>query len=100
VLNQLFKHTPLQETFSIINIALVGGRPMTLSLKDLIALFIEHRKEVIRRRTLFLLRKARQRAHVLEGLILAVGNIDQIIELIKSSPDVGEARRILAEAGA
>lgn len=95
VLNQLFKHTPLQDTFSIINIALVGGRPLTLSLKEMLSLFIEHRKDVIRRRTLFLLRKARQRAHLLEGLVLAVSNIDKIIEMIKTSPDVHEARRRL-----
>jgi DNA gyrase subunit A len=95
VLNQLFKHTPLQDTFSIINIALVGGRPMTLSLRDMLGLYIEHRKDVIRRRTLFLLRKARQRAHILEGLVLAVSNIDRIIELIKSSPNVEEARKRL-----
>ncbi len=97
VINQLYKYTPLQITFSIINIALVNRAPRTLGLREILAYFIEHRKEVIRRRTAFLLRRARQRAHILEGLILAVADIDRIIELIKTSPDVDTARgRLMA----
>jgi len=94
-INQLYQYTPLQSTFSIINIALVNRAPMTLTLKETLKAFLEHRKDVIRRRTSFLLRRARQRAHVLEGLILAVADIDRIIELIKTSPDVPTARERL-----
>jgi DNA gyrase subunit A len=92
VINQLFEYTPLQSTFSIINIALVNRAHRTLTLRDMMWYFLEHRKEVIRRRTAFLLRRARQRAHLLEGLILAVADIDRIIETIKKSPDVPAAR--------
>jgi len=99
VVNQLFQFTPLQSTFSIINIALVNRAPRTLALRDMLWLHLEHRKDVIRRRTTFLLRRARQRAHVLEGLILAVADIDRIIELIKTSPDVPTAKRRLMELG-
>ena len=98
VVNQLYQYTSLQSTFSIINILLVNRAPRTLSLKETLAVFIDHRKEVIRRRTIFLLRRARQRAHVLEGLILAVADIDRIIEIIKSSPDVPTARERLMAA--
>jgi DNA gyrase subunit A len=92
VINQLYRYTPLQSTFSIINIALVNRAPQTLSLRDMLYHFLEHRKEVTRRKTVFLLRRARQRAHILEGLILAVADIDRIIETIKTSPDVPTAR--------
>jgi DNA gyrase subunit A len=92
VLNQLYQYTPLQSTFSIINIALVSGGPRTLTIKEMLTCFIEHRVDVIRRRSMFLLRRARQRAHLLEGLILAVADIDKIIELIKTSPDVPTAK--------
>ncbi|MBN1437377.1 MAG: DNA gyrase subunit A [Sedimentisphaerales bacterium] len=92
VLNQLFKHTPLQSTFSIINIALVKNRPQTLNIRQLLQLFIEHRKDVIRRRTQFLLRRARTRAHIVEGLLLAQSDIDEIINIIKKSPDVPTAK--------
>ncbi len=95
VVNQLYKYTPLQSTFSIINIALVNRAPRTLTLKDMLAEFLVHRKEVISRRTTYLLRRARQRAHILEGLILAVADIDRIIEIIKTSPDVPAARAAL-----
>ncbi|MCY2928287.1 MAG: DNA gyrase subunit A, partial [Planctomycetota bacterium] len=95
VINQLYEYTPLQSTFSIINIALVNRAPRTLSLRDLLFYFLEHRKDVIRRRTMFLLRRARQRAHILEGLILAVADIDRIIEIIKKSADVPIARERL-----
>jgi len=91
-INQLYKYTPLQSTVSVINIALMGRQPRTLSLKQLVEAFVDHRKEVIRRRTQFLLRRARQRAHILEGLILAVGQIGEIIELIRKSPDPAAAK--------
>jgi DNA gyrase subunit A len=89
--NQLYQFTPLQQTFSIINIALVGRRPVTLSLKELIELYIEHRVEVIRRRTEHLLREARRKAHLLEGQIYAVIDIDEIVKLIRSSKTREEA---------
>jgi len=95
VINQLYRYTPLQSTFSIINIALVNRAPRTLTLKEMLTCFLDHRKDVIRRRSVFLLRRARQRAHLLEGLILAVADIDRIIELIKTSPDVPTARKRL-----
>ncbi len=98
VINQLYKYTPLQSTFSIINIALVNRAPRTLDLRQFMVAFLDHRKEVIRRRTTFLLRRARQRAHLLEGLILAVADIDEIITIIKKSPDVPTARdRLMAK---
>ncbi len=97
VINQLWKYTPLQTNIQAINIVLVNRVPKTLSLKQLLEQFIGHRIEVIRRRTQFLLRKARQRAHVLEGLILAVADIDEIIQIIRRSPDVDTARQRLME---
>ncbi|HUW81632.1 MAG TPA: DNA gyrase subunit A [Phycisphaerae bacterium] len=97
VINQLYKYTPLQSTVSIINIALMGRQPRTLNLKQLLEAFVDHRKDVIRRRTRFLLRRARHRAHILEGLILAVGRIDEIIELIRKSPDPAAAKVALME---
>ncbi len=98
-LNKLFRHTPMQTTCSIINIALVGKQPKTMGLKELMQQYIDHRRDVITRRTRFLLQKARQRAHILEGLILAVGDIDAIIELIKASPDPATAKeRLMARA--
>ncbi len=99
VINQLYRYSPLQSTFSIINIALINRAPRTLTLKEMLVSFLDHRKDVIRRRTAFLLRRARQRAHVLEGLILANADIDKIIELIKTSPDVPTAReRLMSHA--
>jgi len=92
IINQLYKYTPLQSSFHIMNIALVGRQPRTLTLTDLLGLYIDHRKDVVRRRTQFLLRRAKQRAHILEGLILAIGDIDGIIELIKKSPDPPRAK--------
>ncbi len=91
VINQLYQYTPLQNTFSIINIALVNGSPRTLTIKQMLECFLDHRKEVIRRRTAFLLRRARQRAHVLEALIFAVCDIDEVIKLIRSSKTRDEA---------
>ncbi len=92
VLNKLWRYTPLQTTFAIANIALVHNRPETLTIRELLDHFVEHRKEVIRRRSRFLMKRARNRAHILEGLILAVSDIDEIIELIKKSPDVPTAK--------
>lgn len=91
-LNKIYQYTPLQTTFAIANIALVNSRPETLSIREMLDLYIGHRKEVIRRRSVFLMKRARNRAHILEGLILAVSDIDEIIELIKKSPDVPTAK--------
>jgi DNA gyrase subunit A len=91
-LNKLYRYTLLQTTFAIANIALVNNRPETLNIKEMLEYFIEHRKVVIRRRSKFLLRRCRNRAHILEGLILAVSDIDEIIELIKKSPDAPTAK--------
>lgn len=88
---QLYEFTPLQDSFSIINIALVNGQPRTLPLRNLIDLYIEHRKEVVRRRTAFLLRQAKQQAHKLEGLIYAVCDIDEVIRIIRASRSRDEA---------
>jgi len=97
VLNQLYKYTQLQSSFNINNIALVKGRPQLLNLKDLISLFVEHRHEVVVRRTQYELRKAEERAHILEGLIIASDNIDEVIALIRSSKNAEEARAKLIE---
>lgn len=98
VLNTLYKYTALQSSFSVNNIALVNGRPQMLNLKDLIHYFVEHRHEVVVRRTQYLLRKAEERAHILEGLIIASDNIDEVIRLIRSSSNADEARQKLIEA--
>ena len=95
IINQLYQFTPLQTSFNIMNIALVDRQPRTLSLKEMMRRYLDHRKDVIRRRTLFLLCRAKQRAHILEGLILAVGDIDRIIQLIKESPDPAAAKERL-----
>ncbi len=92
VLNTLFKYTELQSSFSVNNIALVKGRPRMLNLKEMIHYFVEHRHEVVTRRTEYLLRKAEERAHILEGLIIASDNIDEVIALIRSSSNADEAR--------
>ncbi|MEL0456096.1 DNA gyrase subunit A [Flavobacteriaceae bacterium SZ-1-7] len=97
VLNKLFKYTALQSSFSVNNIALVNGRPQLLNLKDLIHYFVEHRHEVVVRRTTFELRKAEERAHILEGLIIASDNIDEVIALIRASSNADEAREKLME---
>jgi DNA gyrase subunit A len=91
-LNKLYRYTPLQSTFAIANIALVNNRPETLNIKQMLNCFIEHRKTVVRRRSTYLLRRCRNRAHILEGLILAVSDIDEIINLIKKSPDAPTAK--------
>ena len=92
VVNQLFEYSPLQDTFSVIMLALVDGRPKTLPLKDFLRLFVEHRVNVIRRRTQYQLRQARQRAHIVEGLLIALAYIDEIIRVIRSSANPPEAR--------
>ena len=97
VLNMLFKYTQLQSSFSVNNIALVNGRPEMLNLKDLIHHFVEHRHDVVVRRTQFELRKAEERAHILEGLIIASDNIDEVIAIIRGSKDGDEARTKLME---
>ncbi|WP_439152687.1 DNA gyrase subunit A [Winogradskyella sp.] len=97
VLNKLYKYTALQSSFSVNNIALVKGRPQLLNLKDLIHYFVEHRHEVVVRRTKYELRKAEERAHILEGLIIASDNIDEVIALIRASSNADEARTKLIE---
>ncbi len=97
VLNNLFKYTALQTSFSINNIALVKGRPEMLNLKDLISEFVEFRHEVVVRRTKFELKKAEERAHILEGLIIASDNIDEVIKIIRASKSPDEARENLIE---
>ena len=95
VLNMLYKYSPLQSSFSVNNVALVNGRPRTLNLKQLIKYFVRHRHEVVLRRTRFDLEKARKRAHILEGLLKALDVIDQIINIIRSSKSVEEAKNEL-----
>ena len=95
VLNMLYKYTELQSSFSVNNIALVNGRPRLLNLKEMIHYFVEHRHEVVTRRTEYLLRKAEERAHILEGLIIASDNIDEVIKLIRGSANADEAREVL-----
>jgi len=97
VLNKLYKYTALQSSFSVNNIALVNGRPELLNLKDLIYHFVEHRHEVVVRRTKYELRKAEERAHILEGLIIASDNIDEVIAIIRASSNADEARQKLMD---
>jgi DNA gyrase subunit A len=97
VLNQLYRFTPLQSTFGANMVALDGGRPLVMNLKDLLVAFVAFREEVVSRRTKFLLNKARDRAHILVGLALAVANIDEVIRLIRASPDPNSAREALME---
>jgi len=97
LLNNLFRQTQMQTVFGINTVALVDGQPKTLDLKTILECFVRHRREVVTRRTLFELRKARERAHVLEGLAVALANIDPIIALIKASPTPAEARDALLQ---
>ncbi len=97
VLNQLYRFTPLQSTFGANIVALDGGRPQVMNLKDLLSAFIAFREEVVSRRTKYLLNKARDRAHILVGLAIAVANIDEVIALIRRSKDANEAREALME---
>ena len=95
VLNQLFKHTRMESTFGIIFLALVNNQPKLLNLKELLVCFIDHRRQVVRRRTAFELKKAEERAHILEGLIIALDDIDNVVQKIKKSKDVETARNVL-----
>ena len=97
VLNKLYKFTELQSSFSVNNVALVDGRPYTLTLKELLTHFIDHRHDVVVRRTKYDLRKAEERAHILEGLIIAVDNIDEVISIIRGSKSPDEARKALMD---
>ncbi len=97
VLNNLYKHTPMQESFGVIMLALVNGRPRLCTLKEFLTEFIEHRKEIITRATAFDLRKAEARLHILEGLKIALDNLDAVIELIRKSPDAQTARTRLMD---
>ncbi|QCR21878.1 DNA gyrase subunit A [Pontibacter sp. SGAir0037] len=97
VLNNLYKYTALQSSFGVNNVALVNGRPMTLNLKELIHYFVEHRHEVVIRRTQYELDEAKKRAHILEGLLIALDNLDEVISLIRSSRDPEIARSGLME---
>ena len=96
-INQIFRYTPLQSTFSIINIALQGGEPKTLSIKEMMEAYRDHRVDVIRRRTRYLLDKAEARLHIIEGLRIALSNIDEVVELIKTSKSAEHARERLKE---
>ncbi|MFN3919134.1 MAG: DNA gyrase subunit A [Methylohalobius sp.] len=96
VLNNLYQHTQLQSVFGINMVALVDGRPRCLNLKEALEAFVDHRREVVTRRTLYELRKARERVHVLEGLAVALANIDEVIELIKAAPSPKEAKEQLS----
>jgi len=95
VLNKLFKHTQLQDSFGMNMVALVDGKPRLLNLKQMLVCFLEHRREVVTRRTIFELRKARDRGHILEGLAVALSNVDEIIALIKAAPTPSDAKREL-----
>jgi DNA gyrase subunit A len=97
VLNQLFSHTALQSTFGVINLALVDGRPKLLGLKELIKHFVGHRLDVVTRRITFDLGKAEERAHILEGLVVALANIDEVVEIIKKSKDIENAKLALID---
>ncbi|MCV6627640.1 MAG: DNA gyrase subunit A, partial [Cellvibrionaceae bacterium] len=99
LLNNLYAQTQLQSVFGINIVALVDGQPKVLNLKQLLEYFILHRREVVTRRTVYLLRKARERGHILEGLAVAIANIDPVIELIKSSPSPAEAKQALMAKG-
>ena len=97
VLNQLFSKTPLQSSFGVINLALVDGRPQTLTLKQLVGYFVAHRQEVVTRRVRFDLKKAEERAHILRALIVAIDNIDEVIKIIRGSRDTASAKNALME---
>ncbi len=100
IINQLYKMTPMQSSFGIIMLAIVGGQPKVLALREVLGYFIEHRKEIVTRRTLFELKKAEARAHVLEGLKIALENLDEVIQVIKSSANPAEAKaRLVARFG-
>jgi DNA gyrase subunit A len=95
ILNQLYKHTQLQDTFGVILLALVNGEPKVLNLLEMLQYYLDHQKDVVTRRTKFELNKAEERAHILQGLLIALDNIDRVIEIIRSSKNVGEAKENL-----
>src|SRR5690606_17898919 len=95
VLNNLYKETQMQDTFGINMVALVDGQPRLLNLKQMLDCFLRHRREVVTRRTIFELRKARERGHLLEGLAVALSNVDEIIALIKAAPTPAVAKKDL-----
>jgi DNA gyrase subunit A len=97
VLNQLFKHTSMEQTFSVVNLALVEGKPQVLSLKQLLQLYLEHRRTIVARRTAFDLRKAQERAHILQGLLVALDHLDEVISLIRASETPEVARKGLMD---
>ena len=97
VLNRLFAHTPLQTSFGIINMVIVDGRPKQLGLKDLIVHYVRHRVEVVTRRSRFELKKAEEKAHILRGLVIALANIDEVVQIIKTSPDTDTAKQRLEQ---
>ena len=97
ILNNLYKQTQLQDTFGMNMVALVDGQPRLLNLKQMLECFLSHRREVVTRRTVFELRKARERGHILEGLAVALSNVDDIIALIKAAPTPADAKRGLME---
>ena len=92
VLNNLYKHTPMESVFGINMVALQDGQPKLLNLKEMLEAFLRHRREVVTRRTIYDLRKARERAHILEGQAVALANIDEVIAVIKASPSPAEAK--------
>lgn len=98
ILNQLFKYTPLQQSFSVITLALTDGRPKIFTLRELLFAYLEHQKAVVARRSKYLLDRALERAHLLEGLRIALDNLDRVIEIIRSAPDEKEARQNLMES--
>ena len=97
VLNQLYRQTPLQNSYGVINLSIVSGRPQVLNLKQSLEVFVDHRKEVVLRRTRFELRNAEARAHILEGLLIAVDNIDEVVHLIRASASSAEAKEALCQ---
>jgi len=97
ILNKLYAHSDMQSTFGVINLALVNGQPRVMTLKELLAVYMDHRREVIRRRVTYDLKKARERLHIIEGLIIALDNIDEVIKLIRGSKDAGVALEGLME---
>ncbi len=97
ILNQLYKHTQMQSSFGVINLVLVENRPLVLNLKQMMAYYIDHCREVIRRRTIYQLRKAEEKAHILEGLSIALDNLDAVIQLIKGAKDPSEAKQGLMD---
>ncbi|HTX72822.1 MAG TPA: DNA topoisomerase (ATP-hydrolyzing), partial [Rectinemataceae bacterium] len=97
VLNRLFAHTPLQTSFGIINMVIVDGRPKQLGLKDLIACFVAHRVDVVTRRSRYELKKAEEKAHILRGLVIALENVDEVVQIIKSSSDTDTAKQRLEQ---